>query len=178
MKTAILFFIAAFTANMHAQAPAFTAHWEGAPDKMKIRANDQMWQGNDAKFAQGSVEDLLWQKEEQYWQYVKNYDLESYRKLWDENFMGYPSNNVVVDKDHITDWLTEMKRTNRGNYDYKLTRKVENVFGDTAIVFYDVTQTWTNAKNKVVKSNALKIIHTWKKTGQDWLIVGGMGAVK
>ena len=71
-----------------------------------------------------------------------------------------------------------MYNNNKGKtYNYELTRKIENVFGDIVIVLYDVTQIWTNDKNEVEKTT-YKITHTWKKTGNGWLIIGGMGAKK
>jgi ketosteroid isomerase-like protein len=59
-----------------------------------------------------------------------------------------------------------------------LTRHVENVFGDIVIVLYDATQVWKNDKGEVLEKSTFKLTHTWKKTGQGWLIIGGMGAKK
>jgi ketosteroid isomerase-like protein len=115
--------------------------------------------------------------EEDYWKYVKTNDLNAYIRLWDEKFIGYPSNNNITAKDHITDWITDMYKDQSRKFSYELTRKVENVFGDIVVVFYDVTMNWTNEKKEVEK-NPIKIIHTWKKTDMGWLIIGGMGAKK
>ena len=49
----------------------------------------------------------IWELEKAYWQYVKDNDLEKYRALWHENFLGWPFvNPAPVRKDHITDWIT------------------------------------------------------------------------
>jgi Domain of unknown function (DUF4440) len=121
----------------------------------------------------------LWQLEENYWKYVKANDLESYRTLWDKNFIGYPSTNIIGNKNSITNWIEDMYNSNKGKtFAYELERKVENVFDDIVIVLYDATQVWTDDKTKQVNKKTFKITHTWKKTGKDWLIIGGMGANK
>lgn len=164
--------------------------WPGKPNTITIRADgvkqiylqdpDGYWiEINDtgASVAADKIKNEIWQLEENYWKYVKEKDYKSYITLWDENFLGYPSNNTIGDKAHITDWMTEMYRQ-PGVFNYSLTRKVENVFGDIVIAFYDVSHNFTNEKNEVLKSGSFKIIHTWKKTGKGWLIIGGMGANK
>ena len=164
--------------------------WPGKPNTVTVRADgvkqiylqdpDGYWiEVNDAgaTISVDQIKNDIWQLEENYWKYVKEKDYPSYRKLWDENFLGYPSNNTVGDKAHITDWMTEMYKQ-PGVFNYTLTRKVENVFGDIVIVFYDVSHNFTNEKNEVVKTGHFKIIHTWKKTENGWLIIGGMGANK
>ena len=45
--------------------------------------------------------------EKAYWEYVKANDLQKYRALWHENFVGWPFvSSAPVRKDHITDWIT------------------------------------------------------------------------
>ena len=164
--------------------------WAGKPNNVTIRADgvkqifvqdpDGYWiEINDvnAQTAVELIKNEVWQLEENYWKYVKEKDYQSYLTLWDDNFLGYPSNNTVGDKKHITDWMTEMYQQ-PGIFNYTLTRKVENVFGDIVIVFYDVSHNFTNEKKEVLKSGSFKIIHTWKKTDKGWLIIGGMGANK
>ncbi|MBL0358206.1 MAG: DUF4440 domain-containing protein [Chitinophagaceae bacterium] len=166
--------------------------WTGKANTVNIRADgikqvyfqdpDGYWievnSVNDAAANMEQIKNEIWQLEENYWKYVKGKDLEAYLTLWDENFIGYPGNNIITNKDHITDWLTELYKDKTGAYNYELTRKAENVFDDIVIALYDVTQTWTNEKGMVVKRTNSKITHTWKKTGKGWLIIGGMGASK
>ena len=60
-------------------------------------------------FGQNSAKDeaQVWQLEKAYWEYVKGNDLEKYRALWQENFVGWPFvSPAPVRKDHITDWMT------------------------------------------------------------------------
>ena len=124
------------------------------------------------------IKNEVWQMEETYWKYVKNYDLKSYLTLWDDRFIGYPPDNIIAGKDHITDWLKNMYKDKSRTFNYELTRKVENVFGDIVIVLYDVMSIWTNNKNEVLERTTMKITHTWKKTDKGWLIIGGMGDKK
>lgn len=166
--------------------------WPGKADTFSIRADgvkqvyfqdpDGYWvEINNADDNSVSVEQTkneVWQLEENYWKYVKANDLKSYLSLWDDNFIGYPGNNNITGKDHITDWIVAMHKENTGQYNYELDRKVVNVFGDIAIAIYDVKQSWTNQKNESVQKPVGKIIHTWKKTDKGWLIIGGMGANK
>ena len=125
-----------------------------------------------------SVKNAVWQMEERYWQYVKANDIKSYLTLWDDNFIGYPSGGKITGKNHISDWVTEQFKDKSRKYSYELNRKTENVFGDIVIAFYDVTETWTNDKNVLLDKNTFKITHTWKKTDNGWLIIGGMSAKK
>ena len=60
-------------------------------------------------FAQDAAknEAQVWQLEKAYWEYVKTNDLEKYRALWHEDFLGWPFvSSAPVRKDHITDWIT------------------------------------------------------------------------
>jgi catechol 2,3-dioxygenase-like lactoylglutathione lyase family enzyme/ketosteroid isomerase-like protein len=167
--------------------------WEGTPGKAAPRADgvlqlylqdpDGYWlevnNGYASAAATQQIKDEVWKLEEDYWVYVKNKDNASYLKLWHDDFVGYPSTNIIGTKKNITDWMTEMYKSNAGKvFDYVLNRKVENVFGDIVIVLYDATQVWRNEKNEVVSQSTFKLTHTWKKTDKGWLIIGGMGANK
>jgi catechol 2,3-dioxygenase-like lactoylglutathione lyase family enzyme len=166
--------------------------YPGKPNTVTIRADgvkqiylqdpDGYWiEINNVVVSPASVQETkneIWQKEEDYWSYVKENNLDAYRKLWDEQFIGYPSNNNIAGKDHITDWITDLYKDKSQQFSYQLTRKVENVFGSIVITLYDVLETWTNEKKEVIKKLNIKITHTWKKTDKGWLIIGGMGANK
>lgn len=125
---------------------------------------------------ENKVKDEVWKLEEQYWKYVQARDLASYIKLWHDDFMGYPGNNIITGKDHITDWIGELYKDKNKTYSIELVRRVENVFDDIVIVLYDVNYTWRNEKHELIEKNFNKITHTWKKTNNGWVIIGGMGA--
>jgi lactoylglutathione lyase len=167
--------------------------WPGKPNTINTRADgvkqiyfndpDGYWIEINNGYADAQpvekIKEEVWQLEENYWKYVKTNDLTSYLTLWDDNFIGYPSTNIIGDKTNITDWITDMYAKRKGQtYSYELTRKIENVFGDIVIVLYDVTHVWTKGKSEVPEKSTFKITHTWRKTDKGWLIIGGMGAKK
>jgi lactoylglutathione lyase len=166
--------------------------WPGKPNVINNRADgvkqiyfqdrDGYWIEVNSAYESAptvqEIKDQIWELEKNYWKYVKQNDLKSYLKLWDENFIGYPGNNKITGKDHITDWISDMYKDKSRKFSYDLTRKVENVFGDIVIDLYDVTQTWTNEKGAVIEKATSKITHTWRKSDASWLIIGGMGAEK
>ena len=127
--------------------------------------------------SEDNVKDAVWAMEEQYWKYVKQKDYKSYLTLWHDRFIGYPSTNVIGNKEHITDWMTDLYKTS-GEFNYELMRKVENVFGNIVVVLYDVSYTFTSGEGKVLRKANFKITHTWEKSEKGWLIIGGMGANK
>src|SRR5881227_2078959 len=54
-----------------------------------------------------SDEAQIWNLEKAYWEYVKANDLEKYRALWHDDFVGWPSvSSDPVRKDQVTDWIT------------------------------------------------------------------------
>ena len=167
--------------------------WAGIPNSVNVRADgvkqiyfqdpDGYWievnNGYVATMADARLKDHIWQLEKDYWVYVKNRDFGNYLQLWDENFMGYPSTNTIGTKSGITDWITDMYQKNNGRiFDYELTRLGENVFGDIVMVFYDATIRWKNSSGISLNEKTYKLTHTWRKTGDRWLIIGGMGGVK
>ncbi len=119
-------------------------------------------------------EPTLWEKERAYWKYVEKNDLASYRNLWHENFLGWPSvSPVPVHKDHITDWITS--QTNKG-----LTFKAGEfkpaaleVTGDVAAACYWITLTWLDKEGKGTPAT-IRITHAWLRNGGEWRIISGM----
>jgi len=180
-----------FLAHLKSQNVVFS-DWPGTLGKVNIRADgvkqiyfqdpNGYWievnSANEAAPTAQEIKNQVWDLEKNYWKYVKQNDLKSYLTLWDENFIGYPGNNKITGKDHITEWITDMYKDKSRKFSYELTRKTENVFGEIVIALYDVTQTWTNEKGTVVEKTTSKITHTWRKTDKGWLIIGGMGAKK
>jgi hypothetical protein len=125
-----------------------------------------------------TVKDEVWQRELQYWQYVKNNDTVGYRTLWHDEFVGYPETEKLTGKDKIANWITDVHSTKERRYEFSLDKKMVNAFGEVVITFYDQTDIWKNDKNEVVLEEVYKITHTWKKFGDTWLIIGGMSALK
>jgi ketosteroid isomerase-like protein len=119
----------------------------------------------------------VWSLEKAYWDYVKSNDLEKYRSLWHEDFLGWPSvSPEPLRKDHITDWITF--RTSQGETlkSYDLERLTAQVTGDVATVTYRVRYTFAD-KNGAGQPSQVRIIHTWLRSREGkWQIISGMSA--
>jgi hypothetical protein len=120
-----------------------------------------------------------WQMEERYWDYVEKIDTTSYKKLWHDDFIGYPSfGDGVSNKSKIAVWIPELHQDSSLTFSYKLYKRAVNSIDDVVIVFYDADEIWTNKENKIVRKETYKFTHTWKKYGDNWVILGGMAAKK
>lgn len=164
---------------------------DGKPNTVSTRADgikqiyfqdpDGYWlEANSVGEIQASVKQIeneVWQREMQCGNYVKNNDLQGYLTLWHNNFIGYSGSDTLTRK-NIGSWINESHNKKDQRYEFKITKKAVNVFGDVAVVLYDVQDTWKNSKGEVVLKELYKITHTWKKFGSTWLIIGGMSALK
>ena len=122
-------------------------------------------------------ETLIWQLEKAYWEYVKANDLEKYRALWHENFVGWPFvNPAPVRKDHITDWITANTSKGISLDSYSIDQLAIQVTGDVAINYYRINFTWANGVRTEIKTDRLRITHTWIRTHGTWQIIGGMSS--
>ncbi|MGD0740321.1 MAG: nuclear transport factor 2 family protein [Terracidiphilus sp.] len=125
---------------------------------------------------QSDNEKAVWKLETAYWEDVKALDLDGYKKLWHENFVGWPySSSQPVRKDHITDWIKA--RTDKGATMvwYELepadSRATENV----VVTEYWLTSLWAD-KAGHGEPLTQRVTHTWIKTASGWEIIAGMSA--
>jgi len=120
----------------------------------------------------------IWSLEKDYWEYVKANDLEKYRALWHEDFVGWPLvNSEPVRKDRITDWMKG--NTSRGLklQSYLIEHLAVKITGDVAIDHYRIKLNWARIDNgEATRTDGLRITHTWVRTGDTWQILGGMSA--
>lgn len=129
--------------------------------------------------SKADIENQAWQMEVQYWDYVEKNDTTSYKKLWHDDFIGYPSfGDGVSNKSKIAVWIPELHHDTSLTYSCKLYKRAVNSIDDVVMVFYDADEIWTNRENKIVKKETYKFTHTWKKYNDNWLILGGMAAKK
>lgn len=125
------------------------------------------------------MEDEAWHMEELYWEYVQKSDTVSYKTLWHDNFIGYPSfGDGVSDKSKIAIWIPELHQDPDLKFSYTLHKKASNAIDDVVMVFYDTDYFWTNKEDQVVRKETYKFTHTWKKVDGKWVILGGMAAIK
>ena len=132
-----------------------------------------------AAFGQNLAKDetQVWQLEKAYWEYVKANDLDKYRALWHENFLGWPFiSSVPVHKDHITDWITANTSKGIKLQSYSIEQLAVQVTGDVAVDYYRINARWANGEGAEVRTDRLRITHTWIRTGGTWQIIGGMSS--
>jgi ketosteroid isomerase-like protein len=130
-------------------------------------------------FGQNSAKDKteVWHLEKAYWEYVKANDLEKYRALWHENFVGWPFvSPVPVRKDHITDWITANTSKGITLQSYSIEQLAIHVTGDIATNYYRINFTWANSAGAEVRTDRMRITHTWIRTNGTWQIIGGMSS--
>jgi ketosteroid isomerase-like protein len=130
-------------------------------------------------FEQDSAKDdaQVWQLEKAYWEYVKANDLEKYRALWHDNFVGWPFvSPSPVRKDHITDWITANTSKGISLQSYSIEQLAIQVTGDIAINYYRINATWANGAGAEVRTDKFRITHTWIRAHGTWQIIGGMSS--
>ena len=110
-------------------------------------------------------------------EYVKNNDLEKYRALWHEGFLGWPFvSSAPVGNDHITDWITANTSKGVKLQSYSIEQLAIQVTGDIAINHYRIKANWITSEGVQVRKDTLRITHTWIRTHGTWQILGGMSA--
>ena len=127
-----------------------------------------------AQLQMSAAQKEVWAGEEAFCRTSMSGDTEGFMSLWDDHFIGWPSNqSAPVDKETIRK-LTTRKR---GPRDMKCesTPLAVNVFGDTAMTFYLYRTTTTGADGKAT-SHVGRFTHTWRRTHGKWHIIGGMSA--
>src|SRR5262245_47910842 len=130
-------------------------------------------------FGQNSTKDevQVWQLEKAYWEYVKANDLEKYRTLWHDNFVGWPFvSPAPVRKDHITDWITSNTSKGIKPQSYSIEQLAVQVTGDIATNYYRIDLKWANGTGAEVRTDKMRIMHAWIRTQNTWQIIGGMSA--
>ena len=117
----------------------------------------------------------VWGREADYWQFVKEGDVENYVSLWHDRFIGWPcGQDHPKRKVSIGDWVREV-RDKHIQVDSTLTREGAEDFGNVVVVHYRFTRVDTYPDGKVEgKGKGSKITHTWMRVGDSWLIIGGM----
>ena len=122
-------------------------------------------------------EKQIWNLENAYWEYVKANDLEKYRGLWHDDFVGWPLiSSAPVRKDHITDWMTANTSKGMKLQSYSLEQLAIKITGDIAIDHYRIKMNWANKDGTNLRTDTLRITHTWIRTRDTWQIIGGMSA--
>ncbi len=128
-------------------------------------------------FAQQTPQEKeVFKLEHDYWKFVQSNDLDSYRNLWHENFVGWPMSSAKpVHKDHITDWITAQTQQGFHLASSQLDEAASQAFGDVVITHYWITLVWAKDSGTSTQGKS-RITHTWLRTAAGWKIIGGMSA--
>ena len=124
-----------------------------------------------------STDKQVWNLEKAYWEYVKADDLEKYRALWHDQFLGWPySSSSPGAKVHITDWITTNTSKGVKLQSYTIEQLAIQVTGDIAANHYRLKMTWSGPKPTDTKTETIRVHHTWVRSGDTWQILDGMSA--
>jgi ketosteroid isomerase-like protein len=132
-----------------------------------------------AAFGQDATSDesQVWNLEKAYWEYVNANDLEKYRALWHEDFVGWPFvSSAPVRKDHITDWITANSSKGIKLQSYSIEQMAIQITGDIAVNHYRIKMNWAKDDGSEKRTDTMRITHTWIRRGGTWQIIGGMSA--
>ena len=122
-----------------------------------------------------AAEKEVWRLEEKYWEYAQAFDLQNYRTLWHEEFVGWPRVEAApVGKSNIGGWLERRKDAGYSLW-YKLKSEAVRQIEGAVAVHYRVTIEWVAKDGKVERDDS-RITHTWVKAGGQWKIITGMSA--
>ncbi len=129
---------------------------------------------------QSPSEKAVWQLEEDYWRYVSTGDLDSYVKLWHDDFVGWPCAEwEPARKGGVGKWLRDI-RDNKWKLTYQLKPiGIQEFGGDTVMVHYAAEYVYDYGDG--TRSGVgvwRKFTHTWMRTGDAWQIIGGMCAAQ
>jgi len=122
-------------------------------------------------------EKAVWKLESNYWDYVKALDMDHYKALWHENFVGWPySSSQPARKEHITDWIKA--HTDKGSTLawYELQPADSRATENLVVTDYWLTSLWADKTGRG-EPFTTRITHTWIKTPNGWQIIGGMSAM-
>src|ERR1019366_2024539 len=73
----------------------------------------------------------VWAREQAYCRAVETNNMQDYRALWREDFLGWPFTNFEpARKGHITDWITQHTSKDDSLKSYKLERLTVQVSGE------------------------------------------------
>jgi ketosteroid isomerase-like protein len=81
-----------------------------------------------------------------------------------------------VRKDHITDWITANTSKGITLQSSSIEQLAIQVTGDIAMDYYRIKATWANGAGAEVRTDTLRITHTWIRTHGTWQIIGGMSS--
>lgn len=125
-------------------------------------------------------EKAVWQLEENYWRFVSAGNVDSYVKLWHDDFVGWPCFEWnPARKEDIGKWVRDI-RDNGWKLTYQLKPLEIQAFKDDIVVVHYAAEYVYDYGDGTRSGAGLwrKFTHTWMRTGDGWQIVGGMCAAQ
>lgn len=122
-------------------------------------------------------EQAVWDLEKTYWEYVKANDIEKYRSLWDERFIGWPGfSDKPIGKAEIHEWVKQLHADPSAVVDYEITFGSVRAYGDVVAAHY-LVRYYRQSKitgARIGDDTVSRITHTWQRNGDTWTIITGM----
>lgn len=125
-------------------------------------------------------EQAVWRLEEDYWRFVSAGDIDSYVKLWHDDFVGWPCfERTPAGKQDIGKWVRDI-RNNRWKLSYQLKPLANQSFGDDVVVVHYAAEYVYDYGDGTQSGAGIwrKFTHTWMRVGEGWQIIGGMCAAQ
>ncbi|HLV02570.1 MAG TPA: nuclear transport factor 2 family protein [Acidobacteriota bacterium] len=120
------------------------------------------------------LEKTVWREEESYWKSLAAGDVNSYLRLFHEEFISWPCESPrPSDKPAVRQMLENLKKSYR-LLSYELNPLSIRVVGDTAVVYYFVRYV-VEAHGEQIEDTR-RISHTWIFQDGGWKIMGGMSS--
>lgn len=119
-------------------------------------------------------EKAVWKEEESYWRFLESRDMDSYLKLFHEQFVSWPYESPrPSDKPAVRQMIEDLKRSYR-LVTYELNPLAIKVIGDIAVVYYSVRYMVETQGEQI--EDVRRVSHTWIRDDGEWKILGGMSA--
>jgi hypothetical protein len=119
----------------------------------------------------------VWSREDEYTRYSEAGDLDAYKSLFHDKFIGWSCNWAHPErKAGVGEWVREV-RDKQIKVTSNVTREGAEDFGNIVVVHYRATEVDTYPDGHTEgEGEEFKITHTWMHTGDTWQIIGGMCA--
>jgi len=121
--------------------------------------------------------DEVWSREGEGGRYYDAGDVEAYRSLYHEKFIGWSCSWAHPKrKAGVGSWVREI-RDQHIKVASEIRREGAEDFGNVVIVHYRASEVDTYPDGHTEgEGEEVRITHTWMRTGDSWQIIGGMCA--
>ena len=118
----------------------------------------------------------IWNLEKMYWEYLKNEDIQSYKKLLHDKVVSmrarkYDTINKHEEIDYVKIWISDFTPES-----YDIRPISIQLFNNVAVVCYNYKFTGKNISTGKIRSDSGRVIHTWMKQNSTWYLISLMEA--